>query len=87
MAIGVLKCLHEHQLIVPDNVAVASIDNLDISKYTIPSLTTVDIPKHQMGFHVADILTSNDPWKGNVAYAITVPTQLIVRESSSQKPD
>lgn len=81
-AVGILKCLHEHNLHVPRDVAIASIDNLDISAFTIPALTTVDVPKHEIGLHAIDILVSDKPRRGASAYAITVPTHLVVRESS-----
>jgi DNA-binding LacI/PurR family transcriptional regulator len=82
VAIGILKCLHEHHLVVPDDVAIASIDNIDMSRFTIPALTTVDVPKEQIGFHAVDTLISDQHWNGAAAFAISVPTQLIVRESS-----
>jgi LacI family transcriptional regulator len=81
-AIGVLKYLHEHGLAVPHDIAIASIDNLEISAFTIPALTTIDVPKNEIGLHAIDILLSDKPWKGSSAFAIMVPTQLIVRESS-----
>jgi LacI family transcriptional regulator len=82
-AIGVLNCLHQHGLHVPRDIAVASIDNLDISAFTIPSLTTIDVPKHEIGLHAVELLMSDMPTKGSAAFAITVPTRLIVRESSA----
>jgi len=85
VAIGILKCLHQNGFDVPRDVALASIDNLDISAFTIPALTTIDVPKREIGLHAVDLLVSNNAWKGSSAFAITVPTQLIVRESSSSE--
>jgi LacI family transcriptional regulator len=82
VAIGVLKCLHQHGLLIPQDVAVASIDNIDVSAFTVPALTTVDVPKHEIGLHTIDILASDKPRRGSSGFAITVPTQLVVRESS-----
>lgn len=82
-AIGILKCLHQHGLKVPQDVAVASIDNLDISAFTIPALTTVSVPRREIGLHVIETLVSEYPRKSSPAFGITVRTQLIVRESSS----
>ncbi|HSS97954.1 MAG TPA: LacI family DNA-binding transcriptional regulator [Terriglobales bacterium] len=82
VAVGILKCLHQHHFAVPGDVAVASIDNIDISAYTIPALTTVDVPKYQIGLHAIDLLVSDEHWKQASAFALSVPTQLIVRESS-----
>lgn len=81
VAVGILHCLQKHGLRVPHDVAVASIDNLDFSAYTIPALTTVNIPKHDIGFHAIETLVSNYP-RENSAFAINVPTQLVVRDSS-----
>lgn len=82
VAIGVLKCLNEHDIRVPHDVAVASIDNLDISAFTIPSLTTVDVPKHEIGLHAVNALADHEHMNGS-AVSITVRTQLIVRDSSA----
>lgn len=82
VAIGVLKCLHEHGLRVPQDVAVASIDNLDISAYLIPSLTTVDIPKSEIGQQAVNTLLTKQANGSGGAVNITVRTQLIVRDST-----
>jgi LacI family transcriptional regulator len=83
VAIGVLNCLYRNGFRVPHDIAIASIDNIDISGFMIPSLTTIDVPKHEIGLHAIDILVSDDVWKGSSAFAITVSTHLIVRESTS----
>ena len=70
---------------MPRQVAVASIDNLDISAYTIPALTTVDVPKREIGLHAVETLLSDEPRKSASAYAITVRTELIVRESTTAR--
>jgi len=85
VGIGGLNCLQRHGISVPDDVAIVSIDNLEISAYTIPPLTTVDVPKDDIVRHAVDILVANNVWKTSAAFAITVPTQLIVRETSAHK--
>ncbi len=82
VGIGILNCLYQYKLNVPNDIAVASIDNLDISAFTIPPLTTVDVPKHEIGRHAFDILVSDQVWKASAAFSVTLPTQLIVRETS-----
>ncbi len=83
VAIGVLKYLHEHGIHVPQDVAVASIDNLDISAYLIPSLSTVDIPKNEIGQQAVNALLTQQANGNSAAISITVRTQLIVRDSTS----
>jgi LacI family transcriptional regulator len=82
-AIGILNCLHQYSLRVPEDIAITGVDNLDISAFTIPPLTTIDVPKYEIGRHAIDILLLDRPRKGASAFAITVPTQIVVRESST----
>lgn len=86
VATGILKHLHESHVHVPKDIALASIDNIDLSRFTIPSLTTVDIPRDQIGFHAIDILVADNRRKEASAFTITVPTHLIVRQSSVGDP-
>ncbi len=82
VSIGILNCLHRRGFAVPKDIALASIDNLDIAAYTVPPLTTVEVPKREIGYHAVDILTSDKATYDVAGYAITLPTRLIVRESS-----
>lgn len=47
IAIGVLQALNEHNISIPQRVSVISINNIDISKYVSPPLSTfhIDIPE------------------------------------------
>lgn len=49
IALGVLRGLHEKKIKVPDEVSVTGFDNIDYAQYSIPSLTTVNQPRIQMG--------------------------------------
>ena len=67
---------------VPQQVAVVGFDNLEISKILIPSLSTVNQPRAQMGFIAAENLLEklNNPKLPNKK--ILLDTELIIRESS-----
>jgi DNA-binding LacI/PurR family transcriptional regulator len=41
---------------VPGDVSVVGFDDLFLSSYTVPSLTTIQQPKHQMGCLAAKML-------------------------------
>lgn len=49
MAIGALKAANHHGVSVPEDVAVMGFDNLAVSQYYVPSLSTVNQPRYQMG--------------------------------------
>ncbi|MBK8137214.1 MAG: LacI family DNA-binding transcriptional regulator [Anaerolineae bacterium] len=82
VAVGVLNGLHRRDITIPGQIALASIDNLDIAAFTIPALTTMDVPKNEIGQHAVEILLADTARRGASAFSITVPTRLIVRESS-----
>jgi len=48
-AFGAMSAILEAGLAIPDDIAIASIDNVADSVYTRPPLTTYHIPKHDMG--------------------------------------
>ena len=47
IAVGAMRCLSDHGFSVPDDVALIGFDNNKMSKYTVPSLTTVDLMHSQ----------------------------------------
>ncbi len=81
-AIGAMEAIREAGLRIPDDIAIASIDNITESAYCRPPLTTVDIPKREMGVLAFQrlhhlIATGHDIPVKNIVYS-----KLIVRESS-----
>ena len=55
-AIGAMKAIKEYGLRIPEDVSVASIDDIDTAQYLIPSLTTAHIPLDEMGKMASKIL-------------------------------
>lgn len=82
VALGVLSGLHRKQQRAPEDVAVAGIDNLDMAAYIVPALTSVDVPRQALGFHAVDTLIADRSPGEMSAFSITLPTQLVVRDSS-----
>ncbi len=56
MAFGALKALAEHQISVPEQVSVIGFDDLLISQYAYPPLTTMRIPRVDMAVSLVDNL-------------------------------
>jgi DNA-binding LacI/PurR family transcriptional regulator len=83
-AIGAMEAIREAGLHIPQDIAIASIDNIAESAYCRPPLTTVNIPKWELGvvaFQRLHHLVTNDhdiPVK-NIVYS-----KLVVRESSGE---
>lgn len=49
MAVGVLRAVHEAGLRVPEDVAVAGFDNIEMARYLDPPLTTVHVDTFHLG--------------------------------------
>jgi LacI family transcriptional regulator len=56
LAIGAMRALHEEGLKVPGDMSVMGFDDIDISAYTIPALTTVHQPIQEIGETTASLL-------------------------------
>ncbi len=55
-ALGAIRCLSDNGLQVPDDVSVIAMDNIILSNYISPGLTTVDFKKEKMGRAAVDLL-------------------------------
>ena len=56
LAIGAIKALSESGLKVPEDISVIGLDDIDISAFTTPGLTTVRQPIFEMGKKSADLV-------------------------------
>ena len=84
MALGAVKELQLRNIAVPEEIAVTGFDNSTAAIISEPALTTVDQPLFQMGRNALNLLVSTmkDPAS---AHSVSVPTRLVVRESTFQK--
>jgi LacI family transcriptional regulator len=82
MAIGALSALREAGLRVPEDVAVGGFDDIPMSRYTSPPLTSVRVPIGTLGAHAVRRLVLAVGKEGrHLARRETLPTELIVRAS------
>ncbi|MGE4584284.1 MAG: LacI family DNA-binding transcriptional regulator [Sphaerochaeta sp.] len=82
LAMGVLKSLGENNLKVPTDIEVFGYDNLYMSQFMQPSLSTVDVPKYRLGYVAMETLLSHiqDP---SLEYStLDFPTRLVFRETT-----
>ncbi|WP_030607313.1 LacI family DNA-binding transcriptional regulator [Streptomyces sclerotialus] len=82
MAVGALAELRAHGRRVPDDVAVVGFDDSFIARHTSPPLTTVRQPVEELGRTIARILLREIAGPDTPRQQITLPTELVVRESS-----
>lgn len=82
IAKGVLKSLYENNLKVPNDIEVFGYDNLYMSQFMQPSLSTVDVPKFRLGYVAMESLIAHiyDP---DLEYKTKdFPTRLVFRETT-----
>jgi LacI family transcriptional regulator len=84
VAIGLLKALQQQNVSVPEEMALASIDNIPMAAYTIPALTTVDVPQTDLGRMAVQMLINHASHSDMPAVSTLLPTNLIIRESCGQ---
>ena len=79
-AIGALKALKQNKKrgYLP---SIISIDNINDSQNTIPMLTTIDIPKKEMGHLAVMLLLDRKNGNRGENVRIELPCRLIERES------
>ena len=56
MALGVLRALREQGLRVPQDVSVTGFDNIKLSEFCSPALTTLHIPRESIGKIIIETL-------------------------------
>lgn len=81
-AIGVLKELHERGIAVPRQMSVTGFDNIQLGQFTVPSLTTVNIPRDRIAELAFAALTSPPAAPSKRAREFVLEPELIVRGST-----
>jgi LacI family transcriptional regulator len=82
MAIAAMRAVTENGLRVPEDVAFFSVDNIEISQYTSPPLSTVHVPKFEIGRTAARTLVNCLEGKQEYPVKILLPFELKIRQSS-----
>ncbi|WP_331769294.1 LacI family transcriptional regulator (plasmid) [Embleya sp. NBC_00888] len=81
MAIGILRALHEHGLRVPEDVSVTGFDDIDLSAFTVPPLTTVRQDAQALGTGAVSALM--EVMKEATPPPLVLPTRVVVRRSTA----
>lgn len=84
MALGVYLACQELSISIPEQLAVVGVDNIRLTKYVTPKLSTVEQPKYTMGALLAEKLIdrmNEDVYRDQRVFC--VDSKLLVRESSS----
>jgi len=83
MAVGALRELRDSGFEVPRDVSLIGFDNIELAEYLSPALTTINIPRRQIGEIIFDALT-RAPKKGDpFGRRIQLDPELVLRDSTA----
>lgn len=83
MALGAIHALAEHGLRIPQDVSVVGFDDIPEASYFLPALTTVKQDFHLLGQMGIQYLIATIQNPANAEGQRVIPTELIVRDSTS----
>ncbi len=82
MAFGTMKAFIDHGLKIPADIEVAGFDDVPMSSYYYPALTTVRQPIDKMGCLAAEMVIKLIEGKEIDGWEIVLPHEIILREST-----
>ena len=83
VAVGLMRALRELEIDVPGEVAVIGCDDIELAQYVSTSLTSIRIPKFEMGYRAVDILIDRVELDQTPApEKIHLDAELVQREST-----
>ena len=85
LAAAAIKAVQYCNLKVPSDVLVIGFDNTNISQLSTPSITTIKQPCSQLGYLASELLIEKINNPDTEIKQVQLPTELIIRESTSQE--
>jgi DNA-binding LacI/PurR family transcriptional regulator len=82
MAVGALRELRERGLRVPQDVSVTGFDNVKLSEFCFPALTTVHIPRDRIGHIICERLAPKAERTELAEQEIVLDPELVLRDST-----
>lgn len=83
VAVNVIKTLQQHNLRVPEDIAVMGFDGLRAGLMTIPQISTVEQPLAHIGRRVIEIIQEKIANPATPPVQETVPVKLVIRGSTA----
>lgn len=84
LAIGAIRAIVDAGLHVPQDVSVVGFDDIPPAAFHCPTLTTVSMPKWELGQRAAEVLIARiqEDKPVRAVSRVVLPTSLIIREST-----
>jgi LacI family repressor for deo operon, udp, cdd, tsx, nupC, and nupG len=82
LAIGAIKSINSKGLSVPDDIAVAGFDGIEVAAVIKPGLTTIAQPNYDMGCIAMELLIKEMKDNAKNKQEIVIEHELVIREST-----
>ncbi len=84
VAFGLISGLQNGGLRVPEDVSVVGFDDIEMSEYYVPALTTIRQDRHRMGRRSAEVLLDRLARNGTPPERqMQIPVELVIRDSTA----
>jgi DNA-binding LacI/PurR family transcriptional regulator len=84
LAVGAYAAIREDGLSIPDDISVVGFDDIPLASYMSPRLTSVAVSGHEIAVESYKLLTRLMRGELPECRSVTIPTRLIIRQSSSE---
>lgn len=79
LAVGVVQAIQEKGVRIPAELSIVSFDNTLLAKTTVPALTSIAQPLHEMGVTIVDLLIDEMDGSVDKKGKILFQPELIIR--------
>jgi LacI family transcriptional regulator len=86
MALGVLRAAHELDIAVPQQLSVIGFDDTYLASFSVPTLTTITLPKHEMGLRAMQMLLDRINNPERPPEKVLFDIELTIRNSTARFP-
>jgi DNA-binding LacI/PurR family transcriptional regulator len=86
MAVGALRELRERGLRVPQDISVTGFDNVKLSEFCYPALTTVHIPRDRIGHLICEFLLAKSENSAAADHEMVIDPEFVLRDSTGPAP-
>lgn len=81
VAYGVITAIRERGLRIPEDIALVGFDDVSLSRYVDPALTTVHLPTEAMAHKAYELLVQMINEKKTCRDKVMLDTHLVIRNS------
>jgi len=87
VAFGLISGLQAAGLRVPEDISVVGFDDIEMSEFYVPALTTIRQDRHKLGRIAAQVLLARlVPGADSPRTEVPLPVELVVRSSTAPPP-